>query len=89
MGTHALFLVRMDVAHDHEATFNEVYDREHIPNLRAVTGVRRASRYRQPSPTEARYLAAYELDGPGWSTARSGRRPARRGGGPPPCAPTR
>jgi hypothetical protein len=64
MSNPGLFLVRMDVAHDHEATFNEVYDREHIPNLRGVTGVRRASRYRQPSPTEPRYLAAYELDGP-------------------------
>ena len=63
MSAHALFLVRMDVAHDHEATFNEVYDREHVPNLRAVPGVRRGSRYRQPSPTEPRYLAAYELDG--------------------------
>ena len=28
MSGHALFLVRMDVAHDHEATFNEVYDKE-------------------------------------------------------------
>jgi len=65
MSAHALYLVRMDVAHDHEATFNEVYDREHVPNLRAVAGVRRASRYRQPSPIEPRYLAAYEMDGPG------------------------
>jgi hypothetical protein len=64
MSTHALYLVRMDVAHDHETTFNDVYDHEHVPNLRAVPGVRRASRYRQPSPTEPRYLAAYELDGP-------------------------
>jgi hypothetical protein len=62
MDKHGLYLVRMDVAHDHEATFNEVYDKEHVPNLRAVPGVRRASRYRQPSPTEPRYLAAYELD---------------------------
>ena len=62
MAAHALFLVRMDVAHDHEATFNEVYDREHVPNLRAVPGVRRASRHRQPSPTYPRYHAAYELD---------------------------
>jgi hypothetical protein len=75
MAAHALFLVRMDVAHDHEARFNDVYDREHAPNLRAVPGVRRASRYRQPSPTEPRYLAAYELDGPrvlesaAWKTA--------------------
>ena len=61
MGTHALYLVRMDVAHDHEATFNEVYDQEHVPNLRAVPGVRRASRYRQPSPTDPRYLAVSEL----------------------------
>jgi hypothetical protein len=63
MGAHALYLVRMDVAHDHEATFNAVYDQEHVPNLRAVPGLRRASRYRQPSPTEPRYLAAYEMDG--------------------------
>ena len=62
MSTSALYLVRMDVAHDHEATFNEVYDREHVGNLRAVPGVQRASRYRQPSPTDPRYLAAYELD---------------------------
>ena len=64
MSAHGLYLVRMDVAHDHEATFNDVYDREHVPNLRAVKGVRRASRYRQPSPTEPRYLAAYEIDSP-------------------------
>src|SRR3989449_11129281 len=83
MSKHALYLVRMDVAHDHEAAFNEVYDREHVPNLRAVPGVRRASRYRQPSPTEPRYLAAYEVDGPevggsvAWNEASDvGRRPA-------------
>jgi hypothetical protein len=75
MAAHALFLVRMDVAHDHEATFNEVYDREHVPNLRAVPGVQRGSRYRQPSPTEPRYIAAYELDSlavldtPAWKAA--------------------
>lgn len=65
MSAHALYLVRMDVAHDHEAAFNEVYDREHVPNLRAVPGVRRAGRYRQPSPTDPRYIAAYEMDDPG------------------------
>jgi hypothetical protein len=41
-----LFLVRMDVAHDHEATFNEVYDTEHVPNLAKVPGVQRASRFK-------------------------------------------
>jgi hypothetical protein len=64
MSAHALYLVRMDVAHDHEAVFNEVYDKEHVPNLKTVPGVRRASRYRQSSPTEPRYIAAYELDSP-------------------------
>ena len=83
MANHALFLVRMDVAHDHESTFNDVYDREHVPNLKAVPGVRRASRYRQSSPTEPRYLAAYELDGldvlesAAWKTAgEAGRWPS-------------
>jgi hypothetical protein len=65
MSAHALYLVRMDVAHDHERTFNDVYDTEHLPSLRGVPGVRRAARYRQPSPTEPRYIAAYEMDGPG------------------------
>ncbi|MBM4440223.1 MAG: hypothetical protein FJ027_07370 [Candidatus Rokubacteria bacterium] len=64
MSAHGLFLVRMDVAHDHAKTFNEVYDTEHLPSLRAVPGVRRAARYTQPSPTEPRYLASYELDSP-------------------------
>jgi hypothetical protein len=75
MSTHALFLVRMDVAHDHEALFNEVYDSEHVPNLKAVAGVQRASRYRQPSAAEPRYMAMYELDSlavldsPAWKAA--------------------
>ena len=65
MSAHGLYLVRMDVAHDHEPTFNEVYDtRARAATSAAVPGVRRASRYRQPSPTEPRYIAAYELDSP-------------------------
>ena len=55
----------MDVAHDHEATFNEVYDTEHVPAARRpCPACVRATRYRQPSPTEPRYLAAYELESP-------------------------
>ena len=64
MSAHALYLVRMDVAHDHEKTFNEVYETEHFPTLCKTPGVRRGSRYRQPSPTEPRYIAAYEMDSP-------------------------
>ena len=44
MSAHGLYLVRMDVGHEHQALFNEVYDKEHVPNLRAVAGVRRATR---------------------------------------------
>src|SRR5260370_797747 len=36
MSPHALFLVRMDVAHDLEPTFNDVYDKEHLPLLHGV-----------------------------------------------------
>src|SRR5215510_7035130 len=64
MSARGLYLVRMDVGHDHQALFNEVYDKEHVPNLRAVAGVRRATRYRQSSPTEPRYIAAYEMESP-------------------------
>jgi hypothetical protein len=34
-----LMIVSMDVGAEHEALFNEVYDQEHIPNLRRVPGV--------------------------------------------------
>ena len=34
-----LMIVSMDVDPEHEALFNEVYDQEHIPNLRRVPGV--------------------------------------------------
>src|SRR5262245_38707653 len=62
MSTHALFLVRMDIAHDHGAAVNAVYDGEQARNVGPVPGVRGAARYRQPSPTGPRYIAAYELD---------------------------
>jgi hypothetical protein len=64
MNAQALYLVRMDIAHDHEAIFNEICDTEHLKNFRAVPGVRRVTRHRQPSPTEPRHLIVYELDGP-------------------------
>jgi hypothetical protein len=42
MAGQGFFLVRMDVAHDHEATVNEVYGTGHVPNLAVVKGVQRA-----------------------------------------------
>jgi hypothetical protein len=64
MSTRYLHLVRMDVAHDLEKAFNDVYDQEHVPALAAVPGVARATRYRNPSPTAPRYIAAYEIESP-------------------------
>ncbi|HKA61496.1 MAG TPA: hypothetical protein VKH83_03680 [Methylomirabilota bacterium] len=64
MSARFLYLVRMDVAHDFEKTFNNVYDHEHLPLLAAVPGVIRATRYRQTSPTDPRYIAAYEMESP-------------------------
>jgi hypothetical protein len=89
MSTHALFLVRMDVAHDHETAFNEVYDGEHVPNLRGVPGVRRAARYRQPSPVYSRSWPPTSWTGSTCSTARRGRRQARRDDGRARSGPTR
>ncbi|HKW93753.1 MAG TPA: hypothetical protein VJX92_17815 [Methylomirabilota bacterium] len=75
MSPRGLYLVRMDVAHDLEKTFNDVYDHEHLPLLAAVPGVHRAARFRNPSPTDPRHIAAYELEStavlqsPAWRTA--------------------
>ena len=48
MAPRALYLVRMDVAHDHETTFNEIYDTEHVPALASVPGVRQRQSLSQP-----------------------------------------
>jgi hypothetical protein len=64
MSSRYLLLVRMDMAHDHEATVNEIYEKDHIPALTAVAGVGTATRYRHSSPTDPRYIAAYEIDSP-------------------------
>ena len=61
MSSRYLYLVRMDVAHDHEPTFNEVYDSEtphcSVPcpacGRAAVTGA---------VADTPRYIAAYELE---------------------------
>ena len=73
-----LFIVAMDVAKDKEALFNEVYDTEHVPELKKVPGVKAVTRLRtEPAAFNiggerkvldgaghATYLALYELDSP-------------------------
>jgi hypothetical protein len=72
-----IFIAAMDVDAEKEALFNEVYDREHIPELMKVPGVRSVTRCKgQPfamsiggetvqKPHEGpSYYAIYEIDSP-------------------------
>ena len=76
--TKYVLIVSMDVAPEKEALFNEVYDREHLPHLLKVPGVRAATRLRtEPAAFVVggekkqltgegipRYTAIYEIDSP-------------------------
>lgn len=73
-----LMIASMDVDKEHEAIFNEVYDKEHVPNLNKVPGVLGITRYKRETltmniggerktidiPNEAVYTAIYELESP-------------------------
>jgi hypothetical protein len=60
---HAAFLlsVRLDIAPEVEAEFNEWYNVDHLPKLAAVPGVHGARRYCRLSGNGTKYLALYEL----------------------------
>jgi hypothetical protein len=76
--TKYVFIASMDVAPDKEALFNEIYDREHVPNLLRVPGVHSVTRLRtEPASFSIggqekrltgegapRYTAIYEIDSP-------------------------
>ena len=78
MSSRYLHLVRMDVAHDLEPTFNEVYDTEHVPLLLKVPGVIAVARLKKTTLTmiiggekktivaenEPTYSATYEIESP-------------------------
>jgi hypothetical protein len=73
-----LMIASMDVDAEHDAIFNEVYDKEHVPNLLKVPGVLGVSRYQRGTltmniggerktieiPNEPAYTAIYELESP-------------------------
>ena len=73
-----LFSAAMDVEPAKEALFNEVYDREHVPNLLTVPGVIAVARFKCEELTlsiggerkriviegEPRYSALYEVESP-------------------------
>src|SRR5947199_6493400 len=58
-----LLLNAMNIAPEHEAEFNEWYDKEHIPALAAVPGVLCARRF-QATSANRRYVALYHLVSP-------------------------
>jgi len=78
MSARYMYLVRMDVAHDLEPTFNEVYDTEHVPLLLTVPGVIAVARLKKTTLTmiiggekktivaenEPTYSATYEIESP-------------------------
>ena len=73
-----LFSAAMDVEPEKETLFNEVYDKEHVPNLSKVPGVLSITRYRRGPltmniggerkdieiPNEPTYTAIYEIESP-------------------------
>ena len=76
--TRYLFTAAMDVEPAKEAVFNEVYDREHVPNLLQVPGVIAVARLKLEPLTmsiggekktivfenEPRFSAIYEVESP-------------------------
>lgn len=58
-----LLVNAMNVDPERDAEFNEWYDHEHIPALRAVAGVMAARRFRDRNGSH-RYLALYHLQSP-------------------------
>ena len=70
MSSNYLFVVRMDVQHDKEELFNEVYDSEQVRELKRVSGIFNFCRYSTASRSEPKYLTIYETDNPNiWETA--------------------
>ena len=73
-----LMIASMDVEDEYEGIFNEVYEREHVPNLSRVPGVISIARFERQELTmriggetrivriesEPKYTAIYELEGP-------------------------
>ncbi len=93
IATRYVFIASMDVAPEKEALFNDVYDREHVPNLMKVPGVRSVTRLRTapasvrigdaPKPLTGEgaptYTAIYEIDSPDVLTSAAWAEAVERG----------
>ena len=73
------YMVRMDVQHDKDLLFNEVYDTEHIPELARLSGVSRIVRYRTAVHHEPRYMVLYEVEHPSIPTSPEWKAAADKG----------
>jgi hypothetical protein len=77
--TRFMLAVQMDVTSEREALFHEIYDREHIPALQQVPGVRAVRRYQRAEvlkiaiggtiqeysfPAEPAFTAFYDIESP-------------------------
>ena len=64
--TNYILMVQLDVAEEHAAEFNHLYDAEHVPNLLSVSGVVSGQRYEldRNGDDQLKYLAIYELERP-------------------------
>jgi hypothetical protein len=83
--TRYLFSAAMDVEPGKDAVFNEVYDREHVPNLLTVPGVVSVARVKKRELTlvlggerktiviegEPTYNAFYEIESPDVLTSKA------------------
>ena len=91
--TRYVFSAAMDVEPGKEAVFNEVYDREHVPNLLTVPGVVSVARVKKRELTlvlggerktiviegEPAYNAFYELESPDVLTSKAWAEAVERG----------
>lgn len=65
---NAILVVRTNPAPGREDEYNKWYDGEHVPEILAIPGFVRATRYvvhgtSDAAPPEFRYLAIYEIEG--------------------------
>ncbi|MSO76263.1 MAG: hypothetical protein EXQ87_05040 [Alphaproteobacteria bacterium] len=63
-GATGMLMIAMNVAPEHEADFNDWYNKEHIPALSAVPGTLSARRFQGNIAGTRRYVALYHFNSP-------------------------
>lgn len=60
-GAPAVLVMVVTIAPAHQSAFHDWYDREHIPELLRIPGIRSAARYDVDGEPDT-FMAVYELD---------------------------